>query len=236
MLDDAIQTTEYDEYIYHEMLVHPALISLYKPKSVLIVGGGDGGALREVLKHPVEEVVMVEIDKDVIELSKKYLPSLSKGAFSDKRLGLIIDDGAKYINETGKKFDAVIIDSPDPVGPAKSLFSLKFYQSVFNVLKAGGIMIRQSGSTFLQSGELKSNYRKISKIFPYAAVQIAAIPTYIGGFFSFILGSKKINIRRLNEKNIEERVLSLDLKTKYYNSQIQKASFILPNKIKERIK
>lgn len=233
LLDDAIQTTEADEHIYHEMLVHPVLIALPKPKNILIIGGGDGGTLREVLKYPVDEVIMIEIDRDVIELSKKYLPSLSKGAFSDKRLGLVIDDGAKYIAETGKKFDAVIIDSPDPVGPAKALFSEKFYRQTLNILKPNGIIIRQTGSTFLQPTELKSNYRRIKKIFPQAFIQLAAVPTYIGGFFSFVIGSKKINLIKFPKRKIERKFLSLNLKTKYYNPDIHFAAFNLPNNLKK---
>lgn len=236
LLDDAIQTTEADEHIYHEMLVHPGLLSLPRPKKVLVIGGGDGGVLREVLKHPVDEVIMVEIDKDVIELSKKYLPSLSKGAFSDKRLGLIIDDGAKYISETSKKFDAVIIDSPDPVGPAKVLFSSKFYQAADRVLNANGLLVRQTGSTFLQFNELKNNYRRVNKIFPHVAIQLAAVPTYIGGFFSFMVGSKKINFLNFPNSKIKRRYQELKLKTKYYNPGIHAASLQLPNTIKEVIK
>ncbi len=236
LLDNAIQTTEADEYTYHEMLVHPVLMTHPNPKSILIIGGGDGGVLKEVVKHPVEEIIMVEIDKDVIELSKKYLPTLSKRSFLDKRLGLIIDDGAKYIAETEKKFDVVIIDSPDPIGPAKVLFSLKFYRDLFKVLKADGIVIRQTGSAFLQKKVLKDNYRKVSKVFPQAFIQLAAVPTYIGGFFSFVIGSKKINFLKNRKKALEAKQEKLKLNTKYYNSKIQAASLRLPNKIKEIVK
>lgn len=236
LLDGAIQTTEADEYIYHEMLTHPLLLAHPNPKSVLVIGGGDGGVLREIFKHPLREVVMVEIDKQVIQLAKKYLPKICKGSFSDKRLGLIIDDGAKYIKETPKKFDVVIIDSPDPIGPAKILFSRQFYQDVSKVLNPNGIMIRQTGSTFLQPDVVKNNYRRVKKIFPKAFLQLAAVPTYIGGFFSFIIGSKKIDFSKISKHQIRKKYLKLNLKTKYYNPDIQLASLQLTNTLARLIK
>jgi spermidine synthase len=235
-LDGAIQTTEADEYIYHEMLVHPLLLTHPKPENVLIVGGGDGGVLRELFKYPIKEAIMVEIDRTVIDLSKKYLPKISKGSFRDNRLGLIIDDGAKYIKETPKKFDIVIVDSPDPVGPANALFSKKFYQGVSKVLKPNGVMIRQTGSVFLQSEILKSNYRRIKKIFPQTFIQLVSIPTYIGGFFSFIIAAKKINFLKAKKSKIKKKYSKLNLKTKYYNPDIQFASLQLPNNLKELVK
>lgn len=236
LLDGVIQTTEADEYIYHEMLTHPLLLTHSNPKSVLVIGGGDGGVIREVFKHPVQEVVMVEIDKQVIQLAKKYLPKISKKSFSNKKLGLIIDDGAKYIKETPKKFDIVIIDSPDPIGPAKALFSKDFYQDVFKILNPQGIMIRQTGSTFLQPEVLKNNYRKVKNIFPYTSVQLAAIPTYIGGFFSFVAGSKKTNFSKVKKNKITKKYLNLNLKTKYYNPDIHFSSLKLPNNLMRLVK
>lgn len=236
LLDGVIQTTEADECIYHEMLVHPLLLLFSELKKILIIGGGDGGVLREVFKYPVEEVVMVEIDKEVISLSEKYLPSLSRGAFFDKRLKLVIDDGAKYIKKTKKKFDAVIIDSPDPVGPAKILFSPRFYRAAFEALGAGGVMIRQTGSVFLQRKVLESSYRKVKSVFPRAYIQLASIPTYIGGFFSFVIGSKKIDFLKPQKAKIEKKYSQLKLKTKYYNPGIQAASFQLPADIKRMVK
>ncbi len=236
LLDDAIQTAEADEYIYHEMITHPPLMMHSEPKNILIIGGGDGGVLREIFKHPVEEAVMVEIDKGVIEVSKKYLAKINKGSFSDKRLGLVIDDGARYIKETPKKFDIVIIDSSDPVGPAKILFTKKFYNDVFKVLKPNGIMIRQTGSTFLQPKVLKNNYRILSEVFPHAFIQLVSIPTYSGGHFSFVTGSKKIDFFKVKKKQIEQKYLKLNLKTKYYNPGIQFASLQLPNNLKRLVK
>ncbi|MCF7894940.1 MAG: polyamine aminopropyltransferase [Candidatus Omnitrophica bacterium] len=235
-LDQAIQTAEADEYIYHEMMVHPLLLAHPCPQSILVVGGGDGGVIRELLKHPVKEVVMVELDKAVIDLSKKYLPKISKNSFSDKRLGLIIDDGAKYVRETPKKFDIVIVDSPDPVGPAKTLFSKKFYQHISKILKPNGIMVRQTGSTFLQAKVLKSSYRKINNVFAQSFIQLASIPTYTGGHFSFVIGSKKINFIKLSKKQIAQRYRRLNLKTRYYNPGIQFGALQLPNNLMKLVK
>ena len=232
-LGGAIQTTEKDEFIYHEMMSHPALLTHKNPKNVLIIGAGDGGVLREVLKHPVKKVTLVEIDKTVIELSKKYLPNICRNSFSDKRLNLVIADGAKFISRSQDKFDVAIIDSPDPVGVARVLFSKKFYTNLYNTLKSDGIMVRHIGSTFLQSKELKSNYKVSSSIFKYTNLFLAAIPTYIGGFFSFVMASKKYNPLNVKLKEIDKR---FKLKTKYYNPPLHLASFILPNYVRGLLK
>ncbi|OPX30962.1 MAG: spermidine synthase [Candidatus Omnitrophica bacterium 4484_171] len=231
-LDGAIQTTEADEFIYHEMLTHPAMITHPNPKNILIIGGGDGGALREVLKYKIKKVYLVEIDKDVINISKKYLDKICQKSFHDKRLNIVIDDGAKFIKNTKERFDIVIVDSPDPIGPAKILFSKSFYSRVNSILTSKGIMIRQSGSTTLQADELKSSYKTLKKIFPVVEVQLAAIPTYIGGFFSFIIASKGTNPKKLNVKDIKKRINKLRLRTKYYNPEVHTGSMGLPGYVR----
>ena len=236
ILDGAIQTTEKDEFIYHEMLTHPLLLTHPKPEKVLIIGAGDGGILREVLKHRVKEVTLVEIDEEVINFSKKHLPSLNNGSFNDRRAKVIIGNGAKYIQETKEKFDIVIIDSPDPIGPAKILFSKGFYKNVFSILNNNGLMIRQTGSTILQLDILKKNHQILKSIFPYITIQIAAIPTYIVGFFSFIIASKSINLQKQSYQTISKRYSNLNLNTKYYNPDIHFASTKLPNYIGGAIK
>lgn len=235
-LDGAVQTTQKDEFIYHEMLTHPLLLTHPKPEKVLVIGAGDGGVLREVLKHKVKQVVLVEIDKAVIDLSRKYLPTLSKGAFTDKRVKIVIDDGAKFIRQTRDKFDIAIIDSPDPVGPARVLFSTKFYRDIYAVLKRDGIMIRQTGSSILQLNEIKENYRILAKIFPVVIPQVAAIPTYIGGFFTFLIGSKKINPAKISAKNMADKYKRAKLKTDYYNPEIHFASLQIPNYVRRVVK
>ncbi len=228
VLDGAIQTTEKDEFIYHEMLTHPVMLIHPAPRKILIIGGGDGGALREVLKHPVDEVYLVEIDKYVIDFSKKHLKTICRNAFSNRRVKIVIDDGAKFVAKTGIKFDVVIIDSPDPIGPAKVLFSKRFYKNVYNVLGKQGLMIRQSGSTFLQRNVLQSCYRMIKSVFPYTTVQLAAIPTYIGGFFSFVIGSKRISPQKININSITKKMDKYKIKTLYYTPEVHLGSISLP--------
>lgn len=233
ILDGNTQTTEKDEFIYHEMMTHPVLLAHPKPEKVLIIGAGDGGILREILKYPtVKKISMVELDEEVILTSKKYLPSISNGSFKDKRAKIIIADGANFVSQTKEKFDLAIIDSPDPVGPAKVLFSKKFYQNIFSVLNADGIMIRQTGSTMWQPKEVKANYKLLSAIFTFCAIQLAAIPTYAGGFFSFVIASKKINPAAAPYIKIAQKYKKLRLKTKYYNPQIHFSSLQLPNYLK----
>lgn len=234
-LDRLTQTTEKDEFIYHEMVTHPLLMIHPSPKKVLVIGAGDGGVLREILKYDIKEVYLVEIDEEIINASKKYLPFLSNGAFNDKRVKIIIGDGAKFIHETKEKFDAAVVDSPDHVGPAKVLFSTAFYKNMSAVLTNTGLMIRQTGSTMWQPDELADNYKLVKKIFSYAAIQIAAIPTYVGGFFSFIIASKKINPQNISYKKIADKYRKLNLKTNYYNPDIHFASLKLPNYIRRKV-
>lgn len=233
VLDGVVQTTERDEFVYHEMLTHMAMLSHPDPKRVLIIGAGDGGILREVLKYDVDEAVMVEIDGDVIDFSKEYLPMISGGAFDDKRARVLIDDGAKFVEETKEKFDVVLVDSPDPIGPAKVLFSEKFYRNVLKCLTADGVMTRQSGVPVLQGKELTDSYAVLNKVFSKAFVYLAVIPTYIGGFFSFIFGSKSCDPTKIDFNVLEKKYKAVGLKSKYYNPEIHFAAFALPNFIKD---
>lgn len=233
VLDGVVQTTEKDEFIYHEMLTHVAMLTHPDPKRVLIIGAGDGGILREVLKHGVEQAVMVEIDKGVIELAKEYLPMICGDAFKDKRAKVLIDDGAEYVEETKEKFDVVFVDSPDPIGPAKVLFSQKFYSNIFNCLKKDGMMVRQSGVPMLQGRELTDAYAVLSRVFPKVFVYLASMPTYIGGFFSFVLGSKSCDPAKVNFEILKKKYEALKLKSKYYNPEIHFAAFALPNFIRD---
>ncbi len=234
-LDGIVQTTEKDEFIYHEMIVHVPMFSHPDPKKVLIIGGGDGGAAEEVLKHPsVESVVMVDIDGKVIELAKKYLRKICRRAFEDNRLTLIVDDGVKYVNNTDERFDVIIVDSPDPIGPGKVLFTKKFYQSLYNILNKRGIISRQTGSTFFQGNELPQAYRIFKQVFPLNSVYVAAIPTYIGGFFSFVLSGKGIKSWP-NLSVLKRRFSKAGIKTDYYTPDVHKASFVLPPYIQRRL-
>lgn len=145
VLDGSVQLTEGDEFIYHEMITHVPLLSYPEAKKVLIIGDGDGGVLREVLTHPVEEVYLVEIDEGVIKACQEYMPGVAKNSFADKRVNLVIGDGAKFVKDFDNFFDLIIVGAPDPNGPGKILFSSSFYKSVDNALKQSGLMITQSG-------------------------------------------------------------------------------------------
>ena len=226
-LDDIIQTTEKDEFVYHEMLSHLPIFTHTSPKSILVIGGGDGGIIEEVLKHnTIDEVVLVEIDEMVVELSQKYLKSICNNAFYDTRLELIIGDGAEYIANTDKKFDIVIVDSPDPVGSAEVLFTKEFYESVKSVLKDEGIMARQTGSSFYQIDELRKNYQLTSNIYPETKLFLAGIPTYIGGLFSFLIDSKSKLSLDINE--ITKRFKESNIDTLYYTPEMHLSAFSIP--------
>lgn len=230
VLDGIVQLSEKDEFIYHEMITHPILFSHPNPKKVLIVGGGDGGVLREVLKHPVKEVYLVDIDKKIIELSKKYLPFVSKSAFKNKRVKIFIDDGLDFIKNFKIFFDIVIIDSNDPVGPSLALFSVKFYKDIFKALKKDGIMIAQVGSFLDFENLIKKIFRKLKNIFPFAQTYKLTMPSYHCGEYCFIGASKKINLAKVNFNRIEKRFRMLQRKSKfnYYSPEIHRASMLLP--------
>jgi len=235
-LDNVIQTTERDEFIYHEMLVHIPLISHPDPKKILIIGGGDGGVLREVLKYPVQKVTLVEIDRAVIGVSKKYLQNIGKRCWENKKLELIIDDGAKFVRNTEKKFDVVIVDSSDPIGPAKVLFRKKFYQDIKRILNKKGVMTRQTGSSFYQEKEMKENFRISKEVFKNTFLYLITLPSYIGGFFTLLYSSESINPIKISKALLTKKIQSLGLKTKYYNPDIHISCFSLPEYIKKALK
>ncbi len=235
LLDGAVQTSEKDEFIYHEMLVHPALLTHPKPNRVLIIGGGDGGALRRVLEHPVEEAILVEMDQKVVELSKVYLSSISNYAFDNKRATIIIDDGFSFLKREKKKFDLIIVDSTDPVGKATVLFSKDFYQLAFSSLNEEGMIVTQSGSVFYQLDEVRQTFFNLKKIFPYAYVYLASVPTYPGSLWSFTLGSK-LHLPPLIPLSVKkERMIKRKIKTRYYNLEVDLAAFALPTFLKEAL-
>jgi len=236
VLDGVTQTSELDEFVYHEMLTHVPLIAHGACKQVLIVGGGDGGILREVLKHPVERVVMVEIDADVVRQSRTHLPMLSQGAFDDDRVELLFGDGAAYVRDAREKYDAVIVDSPDPVGPAQVLFSKRFYTDIQRILTHRGVTVRQAGAPMLQGDELSSTTKRMRSVFDPVGVYVAPVPTYVGGFFSFVMGAQTAGAFRVSGKRLEHRLRKAALKTRYYNAEIHRACFALPNCIKELVK
>lgn len=222
VLDGTVQTTIEDEFVYHEMITHVPLFTHKNPKKVLVIGGGDGGAIREIIKHPsVEKAVLCEIDGRVIEVSKEYLPEISC-ALSDKRVEVLVADGIKYVQDNKGEFDVIMVDSTDPVGPAVGLFAVDFYKAIYDALKEDGIFVAQTESPFFHKELIKSVYKDISSIFPITKLYTCAIPTYPSGFWSFTMGSKKYDPLETDISNIPE------LDTKYYCPQLHKAVFALP--------
>ena len=232
-LDGVIQTTEGDEFIYHEMLAHVPILAHGRAKRVLVVGGGDGGMLRRVLQHRgVEQATLVEIDPGVIDLCRKFLPSIGENVFDAPRARVVIADGAKYMAETEDKYDVVIVDSTDPIGPGEVLFSAAFYGDCKRCLNAGGILVTQSGVPFLQKTELTNSYQRLKQHFADASFYLAPVPTYAGGFMAFGWASDDPEARRQPVAVIADRFAKSGLSTRYYNADVHVAAFALPNYVR----
>lgn len=229
MLDGVTQTTEADEFIYHEMLAHVPILAHGNAKKVLIIGGGDGGMLREVLRHSnVEKCTMVEIDSSVTELAKKHLPNHSKGAFDDPRTNLIFDNGAAFAASPDDKYDVMIVDSTDPIGPGEVLFENTFYGNTRNCLKADGILVTQNGVPFLQSDELRNSLAHLRQFYSDVSCYLATVPTYIGGPMAFGWASNEGRHRTVSVESLCKRFSEAAFSTRYYTPEVHKAAFALP--------
>ena len=227
-LDDVVQTTEGDNFIYHEMLTHVPILAHGAAKRVLIIGGGDGGMAREVLRHEtVEHVTMVEIDAGVVDFSKDYLPMLSAGAFDDSRLDLVIADGAEFIRQTAGGYDVIIVDSTDPIGPGEVLFSDTFYGHAKRALTEDGILVTQNGVPFLQGQELHNTMRAFTALFVDATCYLATIPTYAGGPMAFGWGTDG-PARNTPLEVLQGRFDATGITPGYYTPQVHQAAFALP--------
>lgn len=215
-LDGTVQLTERDEFIYHEMITHVPLNFLRAPKQILVIGGGDGGTVRELLKHKIEHITLVEIDKMVIDASKKYFPTLAE-SLNNEKVETIIDDGIRYVENTDSMYDVVIIDSTDPVGPAKALFSYEFYRDIKNKLTKNGLIVTQSGSPFYYPEHLCVAVKNMKKVFTHTFTYLADIPTYPSSIWSFTIAS-----------DFElEKIYKRAINTKYYSYKLQK-TLVLP--------
>lgn len=230
VLDGIVQTTIKDEYVYHEMISHIPLFTHPNPKKILVVGGGDGGAIREVLKHPsVEKAVLCEIDGVVVEECKKYLPEISC-ALEDPRCEVFIGDGIKYVHEHKNEFDVIIVDSTDPFGAAEGLFGGSFYKEISECLTQDGIFIAQTETPFYLPEVVKRVFNDAKAVFPVTKLFMAAIPTYPSGYWSFTVGSKKYDPETVDLTN------TIDIETKYYTKKLHKSSFTLPKYVEDLIK
>ena len=228
-LDGVVQTTEGDEFIYHEMLTHVPVTAHGSARHVLIIGGGDGGMAREVLKHQgVDRVTMVEIDAGVVDMSKRHLPSLSAGAFDNPRLDLVITDGAKYVAETADRFDVIIVDSTDPIGPGEVLFTAAFYADCKRCLNPGGIVVTQNGVPFLQSDEVVNSWHRLGESFADVSFYIAPVPTYQGGHMAFGWATDDTAKRHQSVDSLTARFSPLGIKTRYYTPVVHVGAFALP--------
>lgn len=232
VLDGYVMLTEKDEFIYHEMIVHVPMAVHPNPKRVLIIGGGDGGTARELLRYKnVESVDLVEIDERVVDISRKYLPQTAC-SFDDERLHCYFEDGLKFIRHCNNEYDLIIVDSTDPFGPGEGLFTKEFYGNCYKALKEDGIMVNQHESPFYDEDAfaMQRAHQRIVKSFPTSRVYQAHIPTYPSGHWLFGFASKKYHpVLDFDAK----RWNALGLKTRYYNANLHNASFALPNYVEE---
>lgn len=236
-LDGVIQTTEKDEFIYHEMMTHVPLLAHGAAKKVLIIGGGDGGILREVLKHQsVESVTQVEIDQQVIDMCVQYLPNHSAGAYDSPRANIVIADGVDFVNECTEKFDVVISDSTDPMGPGEVLFTSRFYQGIKNCLNEGGVFVAQNGVSFMQTGEVTTTFKRLSPLFTEASFYSAAVPTYVGGIMTFAWATDNVALKNVDLSTLMARFEEANIHTRFYTPQLHQASFALPQYVLDALK
>lgn len=225
VLDGVFQTSEKEEFVYHEMMAHVPLFLHPNPKRVLIIGGGDGGVARECVRHPeVESVTMVEIDGKVVELAKKFLPTIAQAMRENNpKLTVTIGDGLAHVREKEDYYDVIIVDCSDPIGPGEGLFQEPFYKDVYKALKEDGLFVQQTESPFLHQPLIHDVFEVVDRNFPMARLYTAFIPLYPAGMHCFTMGSKKYDPLTW----IPNRPKAFE--TKYYNEDIQKAAFALPN-------
>ena len=230
VLDGMVMTTVADEFVYHEMISHPALFTHPYPRKVAVIGGGDGGAIREVLKHPqVEKAILAEIDEEVIAQSRKYLPEIA-GALDDPKVEIQVGDGFAYLREHKGEFDVVLVDSTEPVGPAAALFSGDFYAAVYAALKPDGIMVAQTESPFYNQAILVGAYKGMQAVFPKVRTYLASIPTYPSGLWSFTLASKQY------DPVTNQRRPHAGFNSKYYTPELHRSCFVLPKFVQELLR
>ena len=225
ILDDVVQLTERDEFFYHEMLVHPVLHTHPDPKHVLIIGGGDGGTMREVLRHKgVESVTLVEIDERVVAVSREYFPTLRSG-FEDSRAEVVFTDGIKHVQTPPRKYDAIIVDSTDPVGPAENLFAGDFYKAAADALTMNGLFVTQSESLMFHAKFVTEVHNRLKAAFPIADCYAQAIATYAGNWWTFSVGSKQLNPRTPKR--------SPKMTTRLYSAEVHRKAFLAKSIMKK---
>jgi spermidine synthase len=236
MLDGVCQLTTSDEFIYHEMMAHVPLIALERPKRVLVVGGGDGGVLREVLKHPsVEKATLCEIDRAVIDLSLEHYPEIADGCFEDRRADIVIADGLKYVAETRERFDAIIVDSSEPIGPSAVLHTREFFADCRRALKPGGVLVTQNGLPFLFPEHLRATSAIFASLFEATSPYLCTQPSYFGGPFALNWASDDPALLRLPVATLARRMAKRGIATRYYTPAVHCAAFALPAYVTQAI-
>ncbi|MCH8567510.1 MAG: polyamine aminopropyltransferase [Balneolales bacterium] len=237
-IDGMVMLSEKDEFVYHEMMAHVPLLTHPNPKTVLIIGGGDGGTAREVLKHPgVEQVDMVEIDEAVVRASKLYMPEV--GDFENPKLNVIYENGLTFVDGPENKYDVIIIDGSDPVGPAVDLFKKDFYEKCHHCLKTDGVLVSQTESPFVESyhDSIRSVQNAISDLFPIAKLFLTYIPLYPTGMWSMSIASKKRDpLSDEVTSDINNRLSSFADTLKYYNQDVHSGCFALPGFVRQILK
>jgi len=225
VLDGLVQTTERDEFIYHEMLAHVPMLSVEAPRSVLVIGGGDGGTLRHVLMHPsVERAVMVEIDERVTQLCREWMSSIAGEALEDPRADVRFTDGIAFVRDSDETFDVILVDSSDPVGPGEGLFTPEFYGTAAARLRPGGVLAAQSGSPMFQQDEMHRAHRHARTAFPDVRAYTCTIPTYPGACWSFVMAGESLD---LDADAAAERASARGLVTRYWTPALQRGAFDL---------
>lgn len=228
VLDGMVMLTEQDEFAYHELLTHVAMNTHPQAEQVLIVGGGDGGAVREILRHPtIKRVVLAEIDQAVIEAAKRFFPHISSG-FDDDRVEIQIGDGMDYVQQHPNQFDVILVDSTEPIGAGEKLFTPDFYQAINHALQSDGLMVAQTESPWVNSSLIQQTYREISNIFPITRLYMGSVPTYPSGTWTFTLGSKQYDPLKVDETKLFD-----PKQTKYYHPQMHRSLFQLPRFVKK---
>lgn len=232
-LDGVIQTTERDEFGYHEMMTHVPILAHGNVKKVLIIGGGDGGILREVLKHTtVEQVTLVELDSSVINISQKYL----NAAFDDPRVQIVICNGQDFLSSVGTAQDVIICDSTDPIGPGATLFTSEFYGNCQKMLTPAGILVNQNGVPFFQMQELCDSLKHRTPHFTDVGFYLTVVPSYVGGFMAIGWATNQTSYRDISVEELHQRLHQIQGNLKYYTPEIHKAAFVLPKFIGDALK
>ena len=231
MLDGVVQITGRDEFVYQEMLTHVPLLAHGAARNVLIIGAGDGGVLRRVLQHgTVERAVMVEIDGEVISLSKQFLPDIAGDAWNDPRAEVIVGDGIEYVaTAPDASFDAIIVDSTDPIGVGEVLFTDSFYRHCARILTDNGLIVNQCGVPFMQADELRDTSARRAQFFRHVSAYVAAVPTYVGGFMTLGIAAKGDAPGTQDVATIRERARKAGIgECQYWTPEMHVASFVLP--------